>query len=186
VPHLTERLGLFVLIVLGEGLVQVIHAASEAEWNRSLAITGAGAFALMFGLWAVAVRFGYAGVALLPEQALSPRLSWPAHLLATLALATIAPVVGGLVSQPHSDVSDHTTWILLTAYAGYAVLSAGILLACGERAAAARAGLALGAASVAVAVLDLRSEAVVWVLAAGVLVAVQQRARDEASSARNT
>ena len=79
VPHLGERLGLFVLIVLGEGLVQIIDAASEAEWNRPLAVTGAGAFALMFGLWAVAVRFGYAGVALLPDRGLSPRLSWPAQ-----------------------------------------------------------------------------------------------------------
>ena len=56
------------LIVIGEGLVQIIDAASEAEWNRALAVTGAGAFALMFGLWAAAVRFGYAGVALLPER----------------------------------------------------------------------------------------------------------------------
>ena len=104
VPHLGERLGLFVLIVLGEGLVQIIDAASEAEWNRPLAVTGAGAFALMFGLWAVAVRFGYAGVALLPDRGLSPRLSWPAHLLATLGLATVAAVLGGLVAAPHEDV----------------------------------------------------------------------------------
>jgi len=177
VPHLTERLGLFVLIVIGEGLVQVIHAASEAAWDRPLAITGAGAFALMFCLWAAAVRFGYAGVALLPEGALSPRLSWPAHLLATLALATIAPLVGELVAQPREDVGDHTTAVLLTAYAGWALLSAGILVARGQRRSAAYVGVALGLASVVVALVDLRSEGVVWVLALGVLVALAARPR---------
>ncbi|MBA2954873.1 hypothetical protein GON03_11090 [Nocardioides sp. MAH-18] len=175
VPHLTERLGLFVLIVVGEGLVQIIHAASEAEWDRSLAVAGAGAFALMVGLWAAAVRFGYAGVALLPEQALSPRLSWPAHLLATLALATIAPLVGELVARPRDDVSDHTVALLVTAYAGWAVLSAGILLAVGERRRAAYVGVCLGLAAAVVAVADLRSEGVVWVLAAGVLGALAAR-----------
>ena len=88
------------LIVLGEGLVQIIDAASEAEWDRPLAVTGAGAFALVFGLWGLAVRYGYAGVALLPERGLSPRLSWSAHLVATLALATVVAVLGGLVAEP--------------------------------------------------------------------------------------
>jgi low temperature requirement protein LtrA len=115
VPHLTERLGLFVIIVIGEGLVQIIDASSEAAWNRSLAVTGAGAFALMAGLWAAAVRFGYAGVALLAESALSPRLSWPAHLLSTLALATIAAEIGGLVADPHADVSRHVRAVLVAA-----------------------------------------------------------------------
>ena len=169
VPHLTERLGLFVLIVIGEGLVQIIDAASEAEWNRALAVTGAGAFALMFGLWATAVRFGYAGVALLPEPGLSPRLSWPAHLVSTLALATVAALVGDLVAQPHEEVGEHARWLLLTAYAGWALLSAGILLACGERRRAVSVAVALGAASVVVAIATPPAEGTVWILAAGVL-----------------
>ena len=178
VPHLTERLGLFVLIVIGEGLVQIIDAASDAEWDRPLAITGAGAFALMFGLWAAAVRFGYAGVALLPEGSLSPRLSWPAHLVCTLALATVAPVVGVLVADPRADVSTHDSAVLLTAYAGYAAVSAGIHLAHRDpRRAVGVAVPMLVAALVAAAVTGLRAEGLVWLLAAGLLIALAANAR---------
>lgn len=35
--HLTERLGLFVIIVLGEGVISAVQAASEVEWDRALA-----------------------------------------------------------------------------------------------------------------------------------------------------
>jgi low temperature requirement protein LtrA len=177
VPHLTERLGLFVLIVIGEGLVQIIDAASQAAWQRPLAVTGAGAFALMFGLFAVAVRFGYAGVALLPERLLSPRLSWPAHLVSTLAIATIAALLGDVVSAPHQGVSDHVRWLLVTSYAGYAALSAGILLACRLSRRAARVAAPMGVAALVVAVAGLGAEGVVWVLALGVLAAVAPSAR---------
>ena len=184
VPYLGERLGLFVLIVLGEGLVQIIDAASEAEWNRPLAVTGAGAFALMFGLWAVAVRFGYAGVALLPDRGLSPRLSWPAHLLATLGLATVAAVLGGLVAAPHEDVGDRVRWILVVAYGGYALLSAGIHLAHGRVPVAACLAVPMVAAAAVAAVPGgLDAEAVVWVLVAGVVVALSAHDRLARSSA---
>lgn len=181
VPHLGERLGLFVLIVLGEGLVQIIDGASEAAWDRQLALTGAGAFALMAALWAVAVRWGYAGVALLPEGGLSARLSWAVHLPATLALATVAAVLGGLVADPTEAVADHTRWVLVSAFAGYGLLSTVVqvgLATVASDAAARRTTLLRGvrvaapaavAAVVVAAVPDLAAETVVWVLAAGVL-----------------
>ncbi|WP_395690183.1 low temperature requirement protein A [Nocardioides sp.] len=178
VPHLGERLGLFVLIVLGEGLVQIVDAASEAEWDRPLAVTGAGAFVLMFGLWAAAVRFGYAGVALLPDRALLPRLAWPAHLAATLALATVAAVLGLLVADPRAAVDDRVRSILLASYAGYALLCAGVLAATGHRRPAAWvAGPAVVAAGVVALGTGLAAEGTVWVLAAGVLVTLSARAR---------
>jgi low temperature requirement protein LtrA len=184
VPHLGERLGLFVLIVLGEGLVQIIDGASEAEWDRPLAVTGAGAFALVFGLWGLAVRLGYAGVALLPEGALSPRLSWPAHLLATLTLATVAAVLGGLVAEPGEDLGNHVRWVVVTAYGGYALLSAGIHLARRALVPAACLAVPLGvAAAVVAAVPGISAEAAVWTLAAGVLAAVVANLRTRADPA---
>jgi low temperature requirement protein LtrA len=179
VPHLTERLGLFVLIVIGEGLVQIIDAASEAEWNRALAITGAGAFALMVGLWAAAVRFGYAGVALLPEGSLSARLSWPAHLVSTLAVATVAAELGGLVTDPHADVTDHVRWVLLIAYGGYALLSAGTHLARHDPRRAACVAVPMGIAALVVAVASgVAAEGVVWILAGGLIVTLSANARN--------
>ena len=178
VPLLGERLGLFVLIVLGEGLVQIIDGASEAEWNRPLAVTGAGAFALVFGLWALAVRRGYAGVALLPERGLSPRLSWSAHLVATLALATVVAVLGGLVAEPDEELSDHVRWVVVTAYLGYALLAVAVHLV---RGAPVRAACVGGPFAVAVAIVaaagGIAAESAVWTLAAGVLVAVAANLR---------
>ena len=181
VPHLGERLGLFILIVIGEGLIQIIGAAGEGEWDRSLALSGAGAFALMFGLWALAVRFGYAGVALLPEGSLPSRVLWPAHLVSALAIATVAAMIGGLVAESHEELGDHVRWILLAAYLGYAVVSAGFNLASG---APARAGclVPLVVAGVVVAVAPgLAAVAALWILAAGVLGAVAVSIRTKGS-----
>ena len=178
VPLMGERLGLFVLIVLGEGLVQIIDAASEAEWDRPLAVTGAGAFALVFGLWGLAVRHGYAGVALLPECGLSPRVSWSAHLLATLALATIVAVLGGLVAEPGDKLSDHVRWLVLAAYVGYAVLAVTIHLVRTDYRRAAFVGVPFAiAAFVVAAAPTIAAEGAVWTLAAGVLVAVAAHVR---------
>ncbi|MCY0925535.1 low temperature requirement protein A [Streptomyces sp. H27-H1] len=46
-PHLGERLGLFVLIVLGEGIAQVVAEASQAEWNEDPYAVGTGSFLLL-------------------------------------------------------------------------------------------------------------------------------------------
>jgi len=181
--HLGERLGLFVLIVLGEGLVQVIDAASEATWDRQLLVTGAGAFVLVFALWGVAVRRGYAGVAALAQGAVAPRLAWAAHLCATLALATVAAVLGGLVADPTATVSDHDRVLVVSAYALYGLLSVGVHLAVGGRAdgdarrsslaTATRVGVPVVVASALVLLLpDAAAEGVVWLLAGGMVAVV--------------
>jgi low temperature requirement protein LtrA len=178
VPLMGERLGLFVLIVLGEGLVQIIDAASEAEWDRPLAVTGAGAFALVFGLWGLAVRHGYAGVALLPGRGLSPRLSWSAHLVATLGLATIVAVLGGLVAEPREELTDHVRWLVLAAYVGYALLAVTIHVVRADYRRAACVGVPFAVAAGVVAVAgEIAAEGAVWTLAGGVLVAVAAHVR---------
>ncbi|MGW1224549.1 low temperature requirement protein A [Streptomyces sp. NPDC002530] len=49
--HLGERLGLYVIIVLGEGIIQVIDAMAEHEhWDVPLILTSLGAFALLVGI----------------------------------------------------------------------------------------------------------------------------------------
>jgi low temperature requirement protein LtrA len=44
--HLAERMGLFVIIVLGEGVAEVLAAASGVTWGRMLEVVGIGAFAI--------------------------------------------------------------------------------------------------------------------------------------------
>ena len=61
--HLSERLGLFVIIVLGEGLIQVIDAAADsAQWDRATVVVALGAFALLASVWAAGLLHGTAGI----------------------------------------------------------------------------------------------------------------------------
>ena len=60
--HLSERLGLFVIIVLGESVVQVVNAASVTQYNVGLLATGVASFVLLAGLFGLSVVFGYAGL----------------------------------------------------------------------------------------------------------------------------
>jgi low temperature requirement protein LtrA len=189
-PHLAERLSLFVLIVLGESLIQVIEGASEATWDRRLAVTALGAFVLITGLWGVAVRRGFAGVALLSTGAVAPRLAWVAHLVTTGALATMAAVVARLVEEPEAPVGDHDRWLIVAAFGVYGLGSALVHLVVAQRAPAGgrrrRAGrvraLCVGA-PVAVAVLlgavrrEPAAEGLVWTLALAVLTVIVVSAR---------
>ncbi|QHT56430.1 low temperature requirement protein A [Cellulomonas sp. H30R-01] len=185
VPHLGERMSLFVLIVLGESLIQVIDGASEAEWGRTLAVAGLGAFALLVGLWAVAVRWGSAGVALLPPGSLEPRLAWAAHLVSTCALAAVAATLAPFVAEPHALVPDRDRWFAVGAYATYALVAASIHVALAvrdgragagpdQRRASAQRAVAIGAPALVVVTLagvHVAPPAVrlVWLLAGGVV-----------------
>ena len=82
-------------------------------------------------------------------------------------------VLGGLVAEPGEELGDHVRWVVVTAYVGYALLSAAIHLVRGDRARAACVGVPFAVAGVVVAaVAGIAAEGAVWTLSAGVLVAV--------------
>ncbi|WP_165962700.1 low temperature requirement protein A [Occultella glacieicola] len=177
-PHLGERLGLFVIIVLGEGLIQSIAAAGEASWDGNLALAGAGTFVLLVTLWALAVRGGYAGVALLGTGAVPPRVAWPLHLVSSGALATLVAVLGGVLAAPEETLAQDVLWILLVAFLIYGLVGTAVHLILGARGRArhgVRNALLLGVPTVvAAAVLAIAGDALtagrqVWVLALALL-----------------
>jgi low temperature requirement protein LtrA len=47
---LAERLGLFVIIVLGESVVEIVDAASETQFNLGLLVAGIASFVLLGAL----------------------------------------------------------------------------------------------------------------------------------------
>ncbi|MFE3072425.1 low temperature requirement protein A [Streptomyces sp. NPDC059247] len=109
--HLDERLGLFTLIVLGEGIALGVEAASEAEWDRGLCTMAAGSFALLLSLWALAVRRS-CGVPLLGFGVLAPRFALPLHCVSTGALAAVAASLGGAVEHAEGRLPHGTRWLL--------------------------------------------------------------------------
>ncbi|HEV7709164.1 MAG TPA: low temperature requirement protein A, partial [Asanoa sp.] len=56
--HFGERLGLFVIIVLGEAVAQVVMSASDAEWHRSLFVAALAGFGLLICLWWLTLEYG--------------------------------------------------------------------------------------------------------------------------------
>jgi low temperature requirement protein LtrA len=54
--HLTERLQIFVLIVLGESVTRLVSAATQRPWTLQIAIVLAAAFATITALWWISLR----------------------------------------------------------------------------------------------------------------------------------
>jgi low temperature requirement protein LtrA len=120
--HLSERLGLFVIIVLGEGIAEVIDASADAAWDRRLWSLGVAAFFLLAALWALSFRHGYAGLPHLAEGALPARAALPLHCFMSGCLAALAAALGAAVEHP-GTLPDGTRRLMCSALAGYFLLS---------------------------------------------------------------
>ncbi|MEU1292605.1 low temperature requirement protein A [Streptomyces sp. NPDC005840] len=120
--HLTERLGLFVIIVLGEGVLQMVEATSDVEWDRKVYGLAIAAFFLLVSLWGLSFRQGSGGVPLLTAGALPVRIALPLHCFVAGCLAALAAALGAAVEHLET-LPDTTRWLLCSALAGYFLLS---------------------------------------------------------------
>jgi low temperature requirement protein LtrA len=110
--HLSERLGLFVLIVLGESLAQAVDAASGETWDFALYGVAAGAFLLLMSLWSLMLRYGSYGVPLLRSGALPSRLVLPLHCFTAGALAALAASLGDAVAHSGDVLPPRALWLM--------------------------------------------------------------------------
>lgn len=168
-PHLTERLGLYVIIVLGEGVIQITTATSAEPWDGPLVATWLGAFVLLFALWTMSLLHGYGGVPKLGPGELTVRATLALHCLTTGALAVVAAGMGLANEHPHGTADAETRWLLCGAVALYFVVG---LVAAWATGADPRATLAWGvpclAGSLALGVAGdgLDGAWILWLLAA--------------------
>lgn len=112
--HLGERLGLFVIIVLGEAMLQLVGAAAQVEdWTPGsgrgwlLLLTVAAGFGLLITLWWLNVRHGFA-----EETRFSPTVILPAHFAAIAAITTIAAGLGSATTASATHLPAATAWLL--------------------------------------------------------------------------
>ncbi|MEV0096567.1 low temperature requirement protein A [Streptomyces sp. NPDC050738] len=110
--HLSERLGLFVLIVLGEAVAQAVDAASEVTWDFALYGVAAGALFLLMSLWSLMLRYGAYGVPLLRAGALPARLVLPLHCFTAGALAALAASLGDAVAHSDDVLPRNALWLM--------------------------------------------------------------------------
>lgn len=120
--HLSERLGLFVIIVLGESVVQVVHAAGDARYSLGLLATGLGSFVLLAGMFGLSVVFGYAGLPHLRAGRIPIRAALVLHCLVTGVVATVAVSLSLVVHDGAHPLSGQGRWLLCGAVAAYFAL----------------------------------------------------------------
>ncbi|NEB40501.1 low temperature requirement protein A [Streptomyces sp. SID14515] len=170
--HMGERLGLYVIIVLGEGVIQIIDAASERDdWDGPLAATGLGAFGLLAAICALSLLYGTNGIPRLRKGALAPRLAMLLHAVLTGCLVALATALGSAVTHVDDVLPKDQHWLLCGAMAGY--FAAGLVAALPLADRADRIwllGRALPCAAVAVALaplgVRLPAWATIWILVA--------------------
>ena len=126
--HLLERLGLFVIIVLGEGLIQIIDAAADSSrWDRDTAVVALGAFSLLASVWAAGLLHGTAGIPQLKPHVVAPRIVMVLHALLSGALAALAASLGVVVEHIHEPLPAQYRALLCGALAVYCAI--GVLVA---------------------------------------------------------
>ncbi|MBB5873935.1 low temperature requirement protein LtrA [Allocatelliglobosispora scoriae] len=116
--HLRERLGLFIIIVLGEAVAQVVGAAAEVEWSRALWFTALAGFGLLVCLWWLALAYGSSAVPIGTRQT-PPWLAIPAHFAMTLGITATAAGLGSMAEHPDGHMGTSMRWILCGGMALY-------------------------------------------------------------------
>ncbi|MDO8210662.1 low temperature requirement protein A [Conexibacter sp. CPCC 206217] len=122
--HVAERLGLYVLIVLGEGVVLGIDAASEVAWDRPVVASALGGFAVLVGLWWLSLTGGFAGVPQLRPGHLPLRRVMLLHALTTGVIAALAAGLGAAVLHAEDHLPPSARWLLCATIAAYAAIAA--------------------------------------------------------------
>ncbi|GIF76077.1 low temperature requirement protein A [Asanoa siamensis] len=117
--HFGERLGLFVIIVLGEAVAQVVLAASEVDWTRPLFVAALAGFGLLVCLWWLTLEYGALAVPRFGEQRIEAWLALPAHFTMTMAITSVAAGLGMLADDPADPLPVAARWVLCGGLALY-------------------------------------------------------------------
>jgi low temperature requirement protein LtrA len=111
--HLDERLGLFVIIVLGEIVVQIVGAASRTDWGSHLMVTVGASFALIVCLWWLMFTSGTSEAAHTRMATLAPRVALPLHLLSTMGIVMLAAGLGAAAVAPDRSIDPMLARIMV-------------------------------------------------------------------------
>jgi low temperature requirement protein LtrA len=124
--HLAERLGLFVIIVLGEAVAQVVDSVADVDpWDWQLLATLVAGFGLLAALWWLTLRYGAGGAG---DRTLALRVRMPAHFLMNGSIVLIAAGLGALAGHSGVRIAEANRWVLCVGAALY-FLTAGLTAA---------------------------------------------------------
>ena len=128
--HLEERLGTFVIIVLGESVLQMVRAVSETHWSAAMWVAAGMGFAILVLLWRLTFSYGFATAPGARMADLSLRLSMPVHLIGSGSLVVFAASLGELIRESAEHVPPVWGWLAGGSLAVYFAVSlvAGIIV----------------------------------------------------------
>lgn len=121
IAHLRERMGLLIVIILGEALVGMVAQMRGGVLDASRLVGAVGAYVLLFAMFLLAVDLGAGGVALFARSVLPNRLLWILHWFTSLALVGLAAALERTVS---SAAEGATALALGATFALYTLVSA--------------------------------------------------------------
>ncbi|MCK2216004.1 low temperature requirement protein A [Actinomadura sp. ATCC 31491] len=132
-PHLGERLGLFVIIVLGEAVVQVVTASSGHSWGAELALAALAGFGLIVALWWLTLHYGLSAVPGATARGLPSYVALPAHFVMTAGITATAAGLGVVAAEPQAHLHGGVGWVLGGGLAAYFAASLALGVAIGAR-----------------------------------------------------
>lgn len=108
--HLTERLGLFVIIVLGEAVSALVVTAASHDWTRTFIGVALAGFGLLVGLWWLTFSYGFVGAPHARMALLPPRFGLPMHLLTTIGIVALASGIAQMAAEPEQPLHGILRW----------------------------------------------------------------------------
>ncbi|HZE41624.1 MAG TPA: low temperature requirement protein A [Stackebrandtia sp.] len=110
--HLGERIGLFMIIVLGEAIVQVVDVTAEEHWHAYLWVAAGAGFGIAVCLWLLTFRYGVLAVPHVSERHLPTWLALPSHFVMTAVVTVAAAGTGVLLTEPDAAPGAGGRWLL--------------------------------------------------------------------------
>jgi low temperature requirement protein LtrA len=129
--HLGERLGLFVIIVLGEAVMQVVMASSGQSWGWQLGLAALSGFGLIVSLWWLTLQYGLSTVPAAHERGLRAYVALPSHFAMTVGITATAAGLGVVAAEPAAHLHGGVGWVLGGGLAVYFAASAALGVATG-------------------------------------------------------
>jgi len=169
--HLDERLGLFMIIVLGEAVAALVLTAARSEWDRAFIASSIASFVLLVLLWLLTFSYGFASAPGVRLGDLAPRFGLPLHLLTTTGILLLGVGLGE-VAATREHLHGLLLWLTCGGLALHALASgvAGLLGGTGRfwllTCALPTVAFPLVVAAVAASLEDgLRNPLLIWLLA---------------------
>jgi low temperature requirement protein LtrA len=122
--HLDERMGVFIIIVLGEAVMGLVQAAAATEWARGFVITVLLAFAVLVSLWWLTFSYGFAAAPHTRLATLPPRFGLPLHLMSSTGIVLLAAGLDELAVHPDEELTTSLAWISCAGLSLYFAVSA--------------------------------------------------------------